>query len=61
METNPLIGEHSRASIWQLSTGELLWMGGIRGGEVSVSKLSPDGKAIAIGKKSGEVQLQRIL
>lgn len=55
-----LIAEHSRSSVWQLSTGELLWMGDMPGGDVSVAKLSPNGKVIAIGKKSGEVHLQRI-
>ena len=59
METNLLIAEYSRPSVLRLSTGDLLWMADMPGGEVSVSKLSPDGKVIAIGKKSGEVHLQR--
>jgi len=55
-----LIAEPSRVTIWRLSTGEQLWMGDMPGGEVSVAKLSPNGKVIAIGKKSGDVHLQRI-
>lgn len=45
---------------WRLSTRELLSLEDVPEDEVSVAKLSPNGKVNAIGTKSGDVHLRRI-
>ncbi len=55
-----LLAEYTRASIWDLHTGDLIWLGDFDKGKVASAALSPDGSVVAIGKEHGEVHIQRI-
>ena len=56
-----VLAERSRVSVWDLKTGDLLWIGDLDYSDVASVAFSPDAKRIAIGKEFGELHIQDIV
>lgn len=56
-----VLAERSRVSVWDLKTGDLLWLGDLDYSDVASVAFSPDAKRIAIGKEFGELHIQDIV
>lgn len=55
-----VLAERSRVSVWDIKSGDLIWLGDLVHGDVASVAFSPDANRIAVGKKNGELHIQDI-